>query len=195
MPNVYIIGGANGSGKTTVAKRLLPNFLNVFEYVNADEIAVGLSPFKPNSVAIQAGKLMLERIETLKNTGVDFAFETTLAARNFVRILQSCQAFGYTVNLIYFWLLTPELAIFRVRRRVESGGHDIAEEVIRRRYERGRSNLTQLYLPLCDRWIIYNNSRNEPQLVAERPLNKQPIIYDSSIWQQITEVTHEEQNF
>ncbi|WP_013321006.1 zeta toxin family protein [Gloeothece verrucosa] len=191
MPNVYVIGGCNGSGKTTVAKRLLPDFLGVIEYVNADEIAAGLSPFNPESVAMQAGRLMLERLATLKAQKVNFAFETTLAARNFARFLRDCQNSGYRVNLIYFWLQTPDLAVERVKRRVVSGGHNIPEEVVRRRYERGRSNLTQLYLPLCDTWIVYDNSGNEPSLIAERPFNQQPIIYNLSIWQQITEVTHE----
>ncbi|ACB54621.1 unknown (plasmid) [Crocosphaera subtropica ATCC 51142] len=186
MPNVYVIGGANGSGKTTVARILLPNFLDVFEYVNADEIAAGLSPFNPESVAMQAGRLMLDRLDTLVQERADFAFETTLAARNFARFLRKCKAHGYTINLIYFWLQTPELAIERVIRRVESGGHNIPLEVIRRRYERGQRNLTQLYLPLCDRWIVYDNSRNNPQLIAECPLNKPAIIYQPFIWQQIT---------
>jgi predicted ABC-type ATPase len=191
MPKIYVIGGANGSGKTTVARRLLPNFLDVFEYVNADEIASGLSPFNPESVARQAGRLMLERLELLVQEGADFAFETTLAARSFAHFLRNCQADGYTINLIYFWLQTPELAIERVHRRVESGGHNIPEEVICRRYERGRKNLTQLYLPLCDKWIVYDNSRDDPLLVAERPLKQQPIIYSPPIWQQITSETND----
>lgn len=191
MPNVYIIGGANGSGKTTVAKRLLPNFLGIYEYVNADEIAAGLSPFKPESVAIQAGKLMLERLEYLKNTQTDFAFETTLAARSFAQFLRECKSLSYTINLIYFWLQTPELAVARVQSRVASGGHNIPEEVIRRRYQRGRINLNQLYLPLAQKWIVYDNSKDEPNLVAERPFQQQPIIYESDIWQKITEVVYE----
>ncbi len=191
MPNVYLIGGPNGSGKTTIAKRLLPDFLGVIEYVNADEIAAGLSPFNPESVAILAGRLMLKRLATLKTQGVDFAFETTLAARNFARFLRDCQSSGYRVNLIYIWLQTPDLALERVRTRVASGGHNIPEEVVRRRYERGRINLTQLYLPLCDTWIVYDNSRDEPSLLAERPFNQQAIIYEPSIWQQITEVIYD----
>jgi predicted ABC-type ATPase len=191
MPNVYIIGGANGSGKTTVAKRLLPNFLGIYEYVNADEIAAGLSPFKPESVAVEARKLMLTRLEYLKNTRAEFAFETTLAARSFAQFLRECKSLGYTINLIYFWLTTPELAVARVQSRVASGGHNIPEEVIRRRYQRGRLNLNQLYLPLAQKWIVYDNSRDEPNLVAERPLNQEPTIYQPNIWQKITEVVYE----
>ncbi len=130
MSDVYLIGGPNGSGKTTVAKKLLPNFLGVIEYVNADEIAAGLSPFNPESVAIQAGRLMLERLITLKCQGIDFAFESTLAARYFDRFLRDCQSSGYRLNLIYFWLQSPELALERVHRRVASGGHNIPEDVV-----------------------------------------------------------------
>ncbi len=186
MPNLYIIGGANGSGKTTAALQILPYFLKVFEYVNADEIAAGLSPFNPESVAIQAGRLMLERLETLVNTEADFAFETTLAARNFARFLRECKNKGYIINLICFWLQSPELAIARVRRRVESGGHNIPEDTIRRRYERGRSNLINLYLPVCDTWIIYDNSGSEPLLVAASNINQEAIIYEPQIWNRIT---------
>ena len=134
---------------------------------------------------------MLERLHNLLNTGVNFAFETTLAARHFAVFLRQCKANGYTINLMYFWLQTPELAISRVRRRVESGGHSIPEEVIRRRYERGRINLIRLYLPLCDTIIIYDNSGDNPQLIAELPLFQELIIYQRSIWQQITEVLNE----
>lgn len=191
MPNVYIIGGANGSGKTTAALQILPYFLQVFEYVNADEIAAGLSPFNPESVAIQAGRLMIERLKTLVNAKTDFAFETTLAARNFARFLRECQKQGYVINLIYFWLQSPELAIARVRRRVESGGHNIPEDAIYRRYQRGRKNLVELYLPLCERWIVYDNSNPILQIIAERPLNQEPIIYQPQLWNQITINTYE----
>lgn len=186
MPNLYIIGGANGSGKTTSARQILPYFLEVFEYVNADEIAAGLSPFNPESVAIQAGRLMLERLKTLVNNRVDFAFETTLATRSYARFLRNCKNQDYQINLIYFWLQSPELAIARVRRRVESGGHNIPEDVIRRRYQRGRKNLTDLYFPLCNRWIVYDNSSLNLQIIAECPLNQDPIIYQPQLWTQIT---------
>jgi predicted ABC-type ATPase len=186
MSDVYLIGGPNGSGKTTVAKKILPNFLGVIEYVNADEIAAGLSPFNPESVAIQAGRLMLERLITLKCQGIDFAFESTLAARHFARFLRDCRSSGYRLNLIYFWLQSPELALERVHRRVASGGHNIPEDVVRRRYERGRINLVQLYLPLCDTWVIYDNSGDEPHLVAALGFNQPPIIYNPDTFRIIT---------
>jgi len=185
MPNVYVIGGANGSGKTTVAMSLLPNFLDCFEYVNADAIAAGLSPLNPDSVAVQSGRLMLLRLRSLSDSGSDFAFETTLAARTFAPFMRDCKAKGYTINLIYFWLQTPDLAVERVARRVASGGHSIPEDVIRRRYERGRINLIYLYLPLCDGWMIYDNSGSIARLVAERIINRYPIIYESEVWRQI----------
>ena len=185
MPNLYIIGGANGSVKTTVALQILPYVLELFEYVNAENIAAGISPFNSESVAMESGKLMLQRLENLVNDKSDFAFETTLAARNFARFIRECKNQDYIINLIYFWLETPELAISRVRRRVASGGHNIPEDIIRRRYERGRRNLTDLYLPLCDTWIVYNNSGDEPQLVAERGINQEVIIYEYGIWNQI----------
>jgi len=159
--------------------------------VNADEIAAGLSPLNPESVAIQAGRLMLQRLENLVKAEADFAFETTLAARNFARFLRKCKSKGYIINLIYFWLASPELAIERVRRRVESGGHNIPEDIIRRRYERGRKNLTDLYLPLCDRWIVYDNSSPNLQIVAECPFNQEPLIYQPQLWTQIKNFNYE----
>ncbi|WP_199249963.1 zeta toxin family protein [[Phormidium] sp. ETS-05] len=191
MPNLYMIGGANGSGKTTVSRQLLPNVFNCLEYVNADTIAAGISAFNPEAVAIQAGRLMLERLQILSKSGVDFAFETTLAARTFAPFLRSCKNQGYTINLMYFWLPTPELAIERVRQRVASGGHSIPEAVIRRRYERGRHNLISLYIPLCDTWIIYDNSHAVSWLVAEGVRERSPIIYQPEIWQQITNLSYE----
>ena len=127
MPNIYIIGGPNGSGKTTVSRRLLPDFLECFEYVNADAIAIGMCPFNPESLTILAGRLMIHRLRSLSYSGTDSAFETTLAPHNFARFLRNCKTQGYTINLIYFWLQSPEIALERVQRRVESGGHSLAE--------------------------------------------------------------------
>jgi predicted ABC-type ATPase len=185
MPNIYVIGGANGSGKTTTAKRVLPNFLGIIEYVNADEIAAGLSMFNPESVAILAGRLMLERLETLSNSRSNFAFETTLAARNFASFLKKSKLKGYSINVIFFWLQSPELAIERVRRRVESGGHNIPEDVIRRRYPRGIKNLLELYIPLCDSWVVYDNSSSISQIVVACNVEQEPFIYQPEIWDRI----------
>lgn len=166
MPDIYVISGANGSGKTTCAMTILPQFLQVMEFVNADEIARGISPFNPESVAIQAGRIMLHRLDLLANQRKDFAFETTLSSRHYVRFLRKCQQMGYRINLLFFWLQSAELAISRVKRRVESGGHNIPEDVIIRRYYRGLTNLFKLYIPLCDNWLIYNNSQENIELVA-----------------------------
>lgn len=185
MPLLYVIGGSNGSGKTTSALTILPT-LGITEYVNADAIAAGLSPLNPQSMALQAGRLMLERLRTLANSDADFAFETTLAARSFVPFLQKCKDKRYTIGLLYFWLRSPDLAVERVARRVASGGHSIPEDVIRRRYDRGRRNLFDLYLPLCDEWFILDNSQPGYQLVAEGMIHQPPTIYDQETWTQIS---------
>ena len=158
MPKLYIIAGCNGAGKTTASYTVLPEMLGCKEFVNADEIAKGLSPFNPESVAIEAGRLMLQRMDDLLSEGEDFAFETTLATRSYVKFVEWTQAKGYFVTLLYFWLPTPEQAIERVATRVSEGGHNIPSDVIRRRYANGIRNLTTLYTPICDYWTIYDNS-------------------------------------
>lgn len=158
MPKLYIIAGCNGAGKTTASYTVLPEMLGCKEFVNADEIAKGLSPFNPESVAIEAGRLMLQRMDDLLAEGADFAFETTLATRSYVKFIEKAHAKGYYVSLLFFWLPTPEQAIERVATRVQAGGHNIPSEVIRRRYTNGIRNLTTLYTPVCDYWTIYNNS-------------------------------------
>ena len=146
MPKLYIIAGCNGAGKTTASYTVLPEMLGCKEFVNADEIAKGLSPFNPESVAIEAGRLMLQRMDDLLSEGSDFAFETTLSTRSYVKFIERAQAKGYFVTLLYFWLPTPEQAIERVATRVREGGHNIPSDVFRRRYanEFDRS----LYSPL-----------------------------------------------
>lgn len=190
MPNLYIIGGANGAGKTTTARQILPQFLNVYEYLNADEIAAGLSPFKPESVAVQAGKIMLKRLDYFVEHQIDFAFETTLSGLNYISFLKKCQTKEYQINLIYFWLQTPDLAISRVRQRVASGGHNIPEETIIRRYYRGQKNLIQAYLPLCQTWVIYDNSIFPPQIIAESKIDRNQIIYNHQTYKQIWNINH-----
>ena len=167
MANLYVISGCNGAGKTTASYSVLPDMLNCKEFVNADEIAKGLSPFQPDKVAIESGRIMLSRIKDLLNHNVDFAFETTLATKAYVQFILEAQAKGYFVTLVYFWLSSPELAIERVKTRVISGGHDIPIDTIRRRYKAGIQNLSKLYMPICDYWMIIDNSEPPFQIVAE----------------------------
>lgn len=181
MQQLFIIGGPNGAGKTTTAMRLLPDLLQCDEYVNADAIAAALSPFHPETTAIQAGRLMLNRILHLSSENKNFAFETTLASRSFVPFLKKCKNNGYSMNLLFLWLDNVELAIERVNLRVKSGGHNIPEEDICRRYNRGKNNFLELYLPLADTWKVYNNSSIEPVLVSEK-FDGVPIIYQATAW-------------
>ena len=167
MPNLYIIAGCNGAGKTTASYSVLPEMLGCKEFVNADEIARGVSPFQPEKVAIEAGRIMLKRIRGLTAHKVDFAIETTLSSKSYVQFIRNAQLEGYYVSLIFFWLNTPELAIERVKIRVASGGHDIPEDVIKRRYWAGIKNLSQLYLPISDYWAIIDNSSPPFQNIAE----------------------------
>ena len=156
--NLYIIAGCNGAGKTTASFTMLPDMLDCREFVNADEIAAGLSPFNPEGVAIQAGRLMIDRIIHLLKEGESFAFETTLATRSYVKLIQQAQRRGYFVTLLFFSLSTPEQAVMRVAKRVSLGGHHIPTDVVYRRYEAGLQNLFQLYMPICDYWALYDNS-------------------------------------
>ena len=158
QPILYIIAGPNGAGKTTASFNVLPTLLNCREFVNADEIARGLSPFDVESVAIQAGKLMLERIEFLLKQGQTFAIETTLATTSYTNLVSRAQGLGYKVHLLFFWLSSPEVAYERVARRVEEGGHNIPRGVIERRYWRGLRNLFEKFMPIVDYWAIYDNN-------------------------------------
>lgn len=185
MPNLYIISGCNGAGKTTASYSILPEMLNCKEFVNADEIAKGLSPFQPEKVAIEAGRIMLDRIKTLISSSVDFAFETTLAAKSYAGFIREAQTKGYFVTLIYFWLNSPELAVERVKSRVLSGGHNIAETVIYRRYNAGMNNLSKLYLPICDYWLIIDNSEPPFQIIAEGFKSEMIEINDQVKYNQI----------
>ena len=156
--NLYVIAGCNGAGKTTASFTVLPEMLDCREFVNADEIAKGLSPFNPEGVAIQAGRLMIDRIIHLLKEGEPFAFETTLATRSYIKLIQQAQKRGYFVTLLFFSLSSPEQAVARVAKRVSQGGHNIPLEVIHRRFHAGLQNLFQLYIPVVDYWALYDNS-------------------------------------
>lgn len=191
MPNLYIIAGCNGAGKTTASYTVLPEMLNCKEFVNADEIARGLSPFQPDKAAIDAGKIMLTRIKELIKLQVDFSFETTLSARHFVSLIKTAQQQGYFVTLVFFWLNSTDLAIQRVKMRVSEGGHNIPNDTIRRRYKMGVTNLIKLYVPICDYWMVINNSVSPFQLIAEGLQDKEIEIKEESIWNQIKNYSNE----
>lgn len=164
-PTLYIIAGCNGAGKTTASYTVLPVILKCREFVNADEIAKGLSPFNPEEVAIQAGKLMLQRIDELIDQKKTFAIETTLATRSYKNLISAAHQNNYTVVLIFFWLPTISLAKLRVATRVAMGGHNILPEVIERRYILGINNLFNIFAPIVDSWMLYDNE-NQPKLIA-----------------------------
>ena len=146
--NIYIIAGCNGAGKTTASFTILPEILDCQEFVNADEIAKGLSPFQPEKVSFEAGRIMLERIEVLLKSNENFAFETTLSTKSYKQKLIQAKQKGFKVKLLFFWLPTIEMAINRVAIRVSEGGHNIPDDVIARRYSRGIENLFKI-IYLC----------------------------------------------
>ena len=186
MSEIFVFGGCNGSGKSTFASRILSSVQPSPEFVNADIIAAQLNKNDVDAAAITASRIMLDRLRNLAEQKVDFAFETTLAARSFARFLRKCKHERYQINLIYVWLENPELAVARVAKRVASGGHNIPRDIIERRYQRGRKNLIELYLPLADRFLAYNNSQNENSLIAYYSNNDNPItVIQKDIWNDI----------
>ena len=186
MPNLFIIAGPNGAGKSTTARTLLPTFLNCSEFVNADDIARGLSAFRPEQVAFQAGRLMLTRLDDLARQRADFAFETTLASRSFAPWLRQRQLEGYQCQLLYIWLPNVELAIERVAHRVRAGGHDVPSKDIQRRYQRSRINFFEIYMPLANTWEVYDTSRLDPKLVAFGGRDRQTVIREPLLWNCLT---------
>jgi len=174
--NLYIIAGCNGAGKTTASYTILPEIIECKEFVNADEIAKGLSPFQPEKVAFESGRIMINRINELLKENKSFAFETTLATRSYKTKILNAKKQGYTTSLLFFWLDNIELAKERVRTRVLEGGHDIPENVIERRYIRGIKNLFEIYLPIVDRTLIFDNSYGKHELIAK--INAETTIYD-----------------
>ena len=192
-PLVIVIAGPNGAGRSTTAPFLLRDTLQVSEFVNADTIAGGLSAFRPDSVAIAAGRAMLERIRQLAEARADFAFETTLASRSFAPWLARLKRNGYHVHVLFLWLESADLAVNRVAARVRLGGHDVPEGTVRRRYQRGLRNLFGLYVPLADSWQVFDNSRAErPQLVASGRRDGAEQVANAPLWQRITEAYREQ---
>ena len=185
--SLYIISGCNGAGKTTASFTVLPEVLNCKEFVNADEIARGLSPFNPESVAIEAGRLMLQRIDSLLSNEKTFSIETTLATKSYVNLVRKAQAQGYTVRLLFFWLNSPELARERVAERVANGGHNIPKPIIERRYIAGISNLFRLFMKEVDSWEIYDNSAFPAVQIATGGKNESTQILVESTFKTIAD--------
>ncbi len=167
MPRLYIISGPNGSGKTTASYGVLPELLDCSEFVNSDEFAKHLAPFAPESAYITASRLMLRKIQYLFNRREDFCIETTLATRSLVKMVRMAQQKGYYVTVLYFWLNSPDIAVERVAKRVQAGGHDVPEETIRRRYQMGLYYLFNNYMQTCDKWILADNSTPPFDIIAE----------------------------
>lgn len=186
MPNLVIIAGSNGSGKSTAAPVLLQNAVHINNFVNADVIAQGLCAFQPEKVAIQAGRVMLDRIHQLADEGATFAFETTLASRTFAPWVTSLKREGYQFYLVFLWLKTEELAVSRVQERIKMGGHAVPEATIRRRYHAGLRNFFNLYRPIADSWKLYDNSdANQFNLIASEVKGSSLHVEHEKIWQQL----------
>jgi predicted ABC-type ATPase len=163
---IVIIAGPNGAGKTTFAREFLPREADCPDFINVDLIAAGLSPFNPQRATLRAGRLMLTEIARRVRTGESFAFETTLSGKNYARLIPQWKSIGYHVKLIFLSLPSAELAVARVAARVAQGGHDVAERVVRRRFDSGLRNLDNVYRRLVNSWAFYDNSQPEPRLIA-----------------------------
>jgi predicted ABC-type ATPase len=175
-PNLYIIAGPNGAGKTTFARKFLPQYVECLEFVNADLIAGGLSPFAPERAAIHAGRLMLEQINSLAKRGVDFGFETTLSGKTYVKLLQEMKRRGYLIHIFFLWITNVKLALERIELRVRNGGHHIPEGIVRRRFARSLPNFLRFYKPLADSWTIFDNSGDIPQMIVFEESGKIEIL-------------------
>lgn len=189
MPRLYIISGCNGAGKTTASYTLLPEMLECREFVNSDEFAKTLSPFDPSAASISASRYMLLKIKYLLSRNLDFSIETTLATRSLVNIIRQAKAQGYHITVLYFWLNSPDLAVKRVKDRVAAGGHNIPEETIRRRYYMGLSYFFKTYVPLCDRWVLADNSTTPFSVIAEGT-GSVLMIKDNEKYRMIKEIAY-----
>jgi predicted ABC-type ATPase len=190
MKQLFIIAGCNGAGKTTASYTILPEVLDCREFVNADEIARGLSPFQPERTSVQAGRLMLNRIKHLLLQGESFAFETTLSPKSYVQTIDKAKELGYSITLLFFWLNSQELAVERVKTRVKEGGHHIPENIIRRRYSSGLVNFFNLYKPVVNNWIMIDNSSGPSEVIAESS-NRKEKVYKQNIWKSLMEKYYE----
>ncbi len=182
QPNLYIIAGPNGSGKTTFADTFLPSYTDCKNFVNADNIAKGLSPYSPRTAGMKAGRLVLKEIRAYAGKSFDFAFETTLSGKKYVSFLKELKEKGYKTHLFFLWIPSVDLSLARIKDRVARGGHDVLEPDVRRRFNRGIYNFFKLYEPLLDLWILFENSTAKPYLIAKKEDGKLDIedneLYD-----------------
>lgn len=183
-PNCYIVAGSNGAGKTTFAIEFLPHYANCPNFINPDLIAWGLSPFDPNAALARAGRLVLERIQETSDSRADFAFETTLSGRSYVHVIRDLRARGYRIHMFYLWIPGPELALLRIRQRVQKGGHNVPAADVRRRFGRTVANLFTLYRPLVDLLQVFDNSLEKPRLIFMDEDGK-TTVYDDSLYRQM----------
>ncbi len=183
-PNCYIIAGPNGAGKTTFATQFLPFYANCRNFINPDLLARAYSPFDPDAGMLRAGRAVLERITAFTESRTDFAFETTLSGRTYVPLLRRAKAAGFRLHLFYLWIPSPELALLRIRYRVESGGHNVPEPDVRRRFGRTLANLFRLYRPLLDSLHFFDNSSEIPRLVFKEEAGRL-TIFDAALYEQL----------
>lgn len=182
---LYIIAGCNGAGKTTASLTMLPEIWECKEFVNADEIARGLSPFNPESVAFEAGRLMLQRIDVLLKGESSFSIETTLSTKSYAKLIDSAHERGFNVQLLFFWLPSPEVAIERVAQRVKEGGHNIPKDVIIRRYHVGIDNLFKIFMGKVDSWLLVNNYNVPRIIIARGGYNVETDIKNVELYQKV----------
>jgi len=183
-PQVVIVAGPNGAGKSTAAPDVLQGALAVDHFVDADQIAAGLSGFAPETAALKAGRIMLERIEELASQRKSFAFESTLAGQGLARRIDRWLARGFAVHISYLWLDDPDLAVRRVKQRARSGGHDVPERVIRRRFWRSIRNFDHIYSARVTSWRLYDGSVPSAPRIAFRREGEQVVVLQEERWQQ-----------
>jgi predicted ABC-type ATPase len=191
-PNLYIIAGPNGAGKTTFARKFLPEYVECLEFINADLIAGGLSPFVPEKAAIQAGRITIEQIRSLSAQHRDFGFETTLSGKTYVKLFLDLKKKGYRIHLFFLWLANANLAIERIAERVRLGGHHIPDAVVRRRFDKGLLNFFHLYKPLLNSWAFFDNSDDKPRLIAFEEAEKMHVLDPDLFGKLIKGRIHEE---
>ena len=185
MKELVVLGGPNGAGKTTAAQIVIPRKLDIAEFINADEIARGLSPFNPDGAALAAGRLMLQRMRNLASGEQSFAIETTCSGRGHLNFLRQCKNAGWRIIFVFLWLPSPQIALDRVARRVAAGGHAVQPEIVVRRYWSGLRNMYSSYLPLADVAAVYDNGGDEPILIAERITGADLTVHDPECWKSL----------